>query len=339
MSANLESNDVSRNAMRDALTNSGLTPHFEWLRADTLKMPGEYQRTLQHQWAKKIARNFDPDKFWPLIISRRADGDYVLDGQHRLVAVRDVLNWHDQNVPCEVYTGLTPQLEAKLFATQANDTRKHIKAMERLHADIAACVPEALGVALTVKRAGLLLDRDSGDAEGTVRAADALRSMYRAQGPARLLAVLTLLRDTFGTAARTFQMDMLNGVSSFLLRYADDPHYDRAEFVRKFKIVGMDAVLQRSRMIQAGLGHNVRGGTGAHVGRAIHAIYNSGKRSRHLGEWQDRPTLPTDMMRSMAERGSETTRQQFARGTRNNDAATAASVARHNMAPNQNAAD
>lgn len=316
MTANLTGKDVSRDAMRDALTGSGLTPHFEWLRADTLKMPGEYQRTLYPHWAKKIARNLDPDKFWPLIISRRADGDYVLDGQHRLVAVRDVLDWHDQNVPCEVYTGLTPQLEAKLFATQASDTRKHIKAMERLHADIASGDPEAIGVALTVKRAGLLLDRDSGDAECTVRAADSLRRMYRGQGPARLLAVLTLLRDTFGIAARTFQSDMLNGVSSFLLRYTDDPHYDREEFVRKFKVVGMDAVLQRSRLIQAGLGQDVRGGSGAHVGRALHAIYNSGKRTRHLGDWQDRPTIPEDMQRSMTERGAEKTRQQFAQGTR-----------------------
>lgn len=316
MTANLNGPDVSRDAMRDALTGSGLTPHFEWLRADTLKSPA-YQRPLRPAWARAIARNLDPDKFWPLIVSRREDGDYVLDGQHRLVAVRDILNWQDQNVPCEVYEGLTPQTEAKLFATQSARSRKFITAMEQLHADIHAGLPEAIGVHLTVRRAGLEIPNTSAsEGRGIVRAADALRKIYRTYGPARLQELLTLLRDTFGDDSDVFKVDMLNGASAFLMRYADDPNYERAEFIRKLAPIGVTAVMQRATAIQAGLMHNLRGGSGAHVGRALMVLYNSGKRSKQLAEWQDRPTLPEQAAADKNERISATLRRQFAQGLR-----------------------
>lgn len=315
MTANLNGPDVSRDAMRDALTASGLTPHFEWIRVDTLKSP-EYQRNLSVPFAKRIAVNFDPDLFWPIIVSRRADGDYVLDGQHRLHAVRDILNWRDQNVPCEVYTGLSVEMEAKLFGTQAGATKRHLNAMERLHAAIVQKQPVALGIELTVRRAGLTLARtNAGNAPGTVRAAKALEDIYRGYGPARLLEILTLLRDTFGLADAVFQIDMLKGLNAFLLRYAEHEYYDRAEFVRKLKDIPVSSVIGRGIAIATGLGHT-GGAQGGTVGRAMHIFYNSGKRSKQLPEWQERVPLPEQVRLDRDERASETNRRQYAQGTR-----------------------
>lgn len=307
MSANLSGTNVSRDAMRDALRSSGLTPLFEWLRADTLKAP-EYQRPLRLVWAKRIARELDPDKYWPLIVSRRADGDYVLDGQHRLYAVRDVLNWRDQNVPCEVYSGLSVEMEAKLFTTQAATGRKPITPLEQLHADLIAGVPDAVGLTVTVKRAGLAMDWSAGGADSTIRAATALRRAYKTYGPALLLETLSLLRDTFGRDARVYQADMLNGMIAFLLRYKDDGNYKRTEFERKIGRVGLDAILQRSRQIAAGYSGSTSGGSN-HAGRAMLVVYNYDRRTLKLPEWQDRVSLTAEVEQQRAERISDNQRQ------------------------------
>jgi len=318
MTANLSGKDVSRDGMRDALISSGLTPAFEWLRADTLKSP-EYQRPLRLVWAKRIAREFDPDKYWPLIISRRTDGDYVLDGQHRLYAVRDILNWRDQNVPCEVYSGLTVDMEAKLFTTQAANGRKPITPLEQLHADVIAGVPDAVGLTVTVKRAGLAMDWTAGAADGTIRAATALRRAYKTYGPALLLETLALLRDTFGKDARVYQADMLNGMIAFLIRYKDHANYKRAEFERKIGRVGLDAVLQRSRQIAAGYSGSTAGGSN-HAGRAMLVLYNYDRRTYKLPEWQDRIPLPADAEQQRADRISDTMKK-YPRIVSNQDAA------------------
>lgn len=325
-SRNLTGGDVSRDAMRDSLTANGLMPRFEWLRADTLKSP-EYQRPLKLGKARKIARELDPDKFWPLIVSRRTDGDYVLDGQHRLHAVRDILNWRDQNVPCEVYDGLTVEMEAKLYATQAADSRSPISPLERLHADLIAGVPDAVGLTVTVKRAGLAMDWTAGAAEGTIRAAVALRRIYKVHGPALLLETLLLLRDTFGRDARVYQSDMLNGVVAFVLRYQDHQYYARAEFVRKIGRVGLDAVLQRARTIAAGYSGSTSGGT-IHVGRALLVHYNHDRRTHRLPDWQDRIPLPPAAAQQAAERISETNKRQFESGVRPTSGAVGAATER-----------
>ena len=282
--------DTPQDTMKVSMINSGLTPEFMYLRADTLKSP-EYQRPLRPGWAKKIAKELDMDKFWPLIISRRVDGDYVLDGQHRLHAVRDILNWRDENVPCEVYSGLTPEMEAKLYTTQASDGRKPITPLERLHADVVRGEQEAQGLMITVKRAGLAFDWTNGKGDGTLRAATQMRRLYKSIGPALLLETLSLLRDTWGLSSNVYQEGMVTGMAAFLVRYKDDPMYTRAEFVRKLEKFSFDEVLARSRQIALGLGSSNKGG-GIATGRAMHVLYNLDRRSKRLPEWQEGVMTP-----------------------------------------------
>lgn len=283
--------EVSMYAVHDAHIVANIVPKFEWIRADALKSP-EYQRVLQPTWARRIAREFDPDKLWPLIVSRRADGDYVLDGQHRLYAIRDVLNWGDQNVPCLVYTGLSPALETKLFNTQTAKGRKSVTALDELHADYVGGQGEAVMVVTTVERARLRLDWSSGGSEGTVRAAQSLRAIYRAHGAARLLETLALLRDTFGLEARVFQNGMLVGMAAFLLRYGEHEHYSRAEFERKLGRIGLDEVLRRGAALAVSAGGSGRNGGTVSCGRAMLLIYNAGRKTRRLPDWEENVRAP-----------------------------------------------
>lgn len=303
----------SNEAMRRAFAETGLTPVFLWLPANALLSPS-YQRPLRLSWAKTIARELDPDKFWPLLVSRRDDGDYVLDGQHRLYAVRDLLHWDDQNVPCEVYSGLSLAMEAKLYATQAATGRKPLTPVERLYAELTAGDPEAVTLAATVERAGLAIDWSAGKGEGTIRAMTTISAMHHAHGPDHTFAVLTLLRDTLGLDARVYQKDVLVGMSQFLLRYHADRHYQRSEFVRKIGRAGLDALLQRARQIAAGYTASITGRGGIAVGPAMLVLYNLDRRTLRLPDWQERTPMPSEVEERRNQRLSDTRRRQYASG-------------------------
>jgi hypothetical protein len=85
------------------------------LPADKITIDRDYQRDLRGSWVRRLASDFDPDKFGALEVSRRIDGTLVvLNGQHRLAAV-EALGWTEQTVPCLVYENLSPSEEASVF--------------------------------------------------------------------------------------------------------------------------------------------------------------------------------------------------------------------------------
>ena len=80
-----------------------------------------YQRTVDEKAVRKLAENWNPRYLDPVTVSYR-DGKYnVIDGQHRIAAMRRMkesgkLKFDaDVKVLCIVHTGLTYQEEAELF--------------------------------------------------------------------------------------------------------------------------------------------------------------------------------------------------------------------------------
>ncbi len=83
-----------------------------------------YQRELNNHRVSQIAAHFDERVANEPKVSKRDGKFYVFDGQHT-IAARKRLNG-DQDLPilCKVYTGLTAQDEAILFAEQTGTSAK-----------------------------------------------------------------------------------------------------------------------------------------------------------------------------------------------------------------------
>lgn len=80
-----------------------------------------YQRPVQSH-VKKLADNWQPEKYDPLIVNYRGDGYfYIIDGQHRFEAAK-MLNIN--KLVCSVYVGLTIKEEATIFAEQDRYSKK-----------------------------------------------------------------------------------------------------------------------------------------------------------------------------------------------------------------------
>ena len=83
-----------------------------------LEIPAEYQRRLQMSKVKQMVAEFNGVIVNPPKVSYR-DGRYiVIDGQHTIVCLKTLNGGKDLSIVCRVYTGLTKEEEALVFAEQ-----------------------------------------------------------------------------------------------------------------------------------------------------------------------------------------------------------------------------
>lgn len=285
---------------------------MEWLRADTIR-PWEHQRDLSKAAVNKIARDFDPDMLGALTVTRRGGINYLLDGQHRLAAIRDVLGWADQNVPCIVYEGLDDQQEAKLFNGQAPGNRRQLSKLHALYVAFQAGDPDAIRLNGTVERSGLVIGwLKGGAANDSVVAVGALQDVARTLGHYRLGTILDLLRAGLGPQGRAYSGDLIRGMGAFLVRYEDT--YSRDEMIERLRRAGLDAVTRQASNIRAALG----AGSAASYGRALHQLYNKARpegSAKRLTEWQDNVVDP-EIKATAIEVMTRMTRRDFEMGIR-----------------------
>lgn len=250
----------------------------EMVRASDLAIDPTYQREVRPSWVAAIADGFDPFLLDPLLVSRRRDGVLaVMDGQHRLLAIRRI-GYGDQMVPCLVYDNLPIDQEARRFNTQ--DARRALKPQQRMRSLLVEGDPDALTVDAEVRRAGFRINLVDGDcSDGQICAVSALFKIVRDAKPGDLREVLELVRDGFGTGEgpRYF---VLAGIARFHAKYRG--RYDRARLVEAMRRMTL------SRLAAEGTdyGRVAKVTTAEGVGRALVAAYNHRRPSRNqLPAW------------------------------------------------------
>lgn len=258
---------------------------WEWLVVDDLKVDhGEYQRPAKPKQSDRINREFKPIIFDEPKVSRRADGDYIVDGQQR----RDALQkrgYGRMRMLCKVYHGLTIEQEAELFS-QPQSTQLRLIPAEKFRADWRRGDPVAVSIAQEVERSGFHLHlKDSGTnhmPSNTLDAVAALVHVRRQFGPAALPEVLDLLWAAWGHTHHRVKGSTVEGLALFCHRYdgAVAGPYDPRRVVQVLRAAGAMVLEQRVTELR-----NRRGDAkDERTGRAILELYNAHLRHR-LPDW------------------------------------------------------
>ncbi len=199
----------------------GHNRQFQMILASEIRVDHSYQRKLNDRDVKDIATNFNWDDFGVLYVSKRSDGSYwILDGQHRLAALR-MLDLLDSLVPCYIYEGMTLGDEARRFAG-LNMDRSPVRPIYGFNALVTGEQVEANAIEKVVDRVGFEVWNGRGKAgDGEISAVVALRTVYRAGGDAELEEVLAVIKAAWGDDHDGIQADVILGVQTFLRRYKD----------------------------------------------------------------------------------------------------------------------
>lgn len=169
---------------------------IEWVRLGDLHVSERAQRGYREDQAVEMAASLDLGALGYPVVSRRDGACWLVDGQHRVAALR-ICGWgKEQYIECEVYENLTEPEEAELFLKR--DKRRAINAYDKYRIAVVAERPTEVRIDEIVGSVGLAVSRQRGPDH--VLAVDALRRVH-ALGENVLVNVLVTLRETFGEYA------------------------------------------------------------------------------------------------------------------------------------------
>lgn len=251
-------------------------PKLEALRVADLRMDPSVQRSrIDEAWVKHLVANWDDDKAQEIKVSRRADGDYVLDGAHRVTALRR-LGRDDYKIVSivRVYDSLAHEATA-FVAKNAEVRRPHPIDIYRVQ--LVAEDPTVVAVDKVLTDHGLHVGWGSAQGD-TVSAVSALRWIHRLGGERLLGDVFDVTAGAWGNDDGYRHADgIIKGVAIVLDRVGDQ--LDRNSLAHKLGATTNPTTLLGDGRVLANAWSKALPYA---VAEKIVSIYNKGKSSRKV---------------------------------------------------------
>lgn len=179
----------------------GMPPSIEMRHPGELQIDDSYQRSIDtgpsRSLINKIANEWDWRMCMPLVVSRRDDGLYVIDGQHRQAAARK--RGDIQYLPCCIARYESVAEEAAMFVA-INRARRAMNRLDDFHAAQAGADPDAVAIAALIEGVGFTVSRRTGAATwvpGEVAFTSAIRNVRRRHGDSVPAQALRMMADAF----------------------------------------------------------------------------------------------------------------------------------------------
>jgi hypothetical protein len=206
-----------------------------------MKVSQVAQRELRPSHVNKIIVEFDVEKLGVLTVNYRDGHYYVVDGQHRLEALRSI-GWGDQQLECATYAGLSEDQEAELFL-QLNAVLA-VNTYAKYQVGVAAGRREDVHIRDILAEHGLKITSDS-NTQGAVHCVATLKRLYRATGPANLDRTLAVVHTSYGDLG--MKATIVGGIGRVLDRYGSD--IDDASLIQRLSTVpgGLNALTSRAQ--------------------------------------------------------------------------------------------
>jgi len=231
-----------------------------------MKIDALYQRQPDEKRVNRIADNWDDSKANLIHISRRADGDYVMDGNHTRLAYKKI---GGDKLPCRVHYGLTPEEEAK-FYYEMNTAQKKPKYAEVLKAKAAAgCKLEKTYLqCLEEARVPYSLAQGSGR---KIRCHAALIAIYKTTTYHMFLRALKTALRAADERDEFYQTGYFPGLCSLIVRH---PEIDDQRLIVKVKRTTATAVRETADVYKRAIVPSAVSGATRDYRKAYIDIYN-----------------------------------------------------------------
>lgn len=200
------------------------TGETKWIRLVKMRVSGVAQRKFREARVDFLHATFDLDMLGTPVVNSREGWFYVIDGQHRVEALKRFLGkgWEDQQVQCHVYEGLTEQQEADMFCRYNNQLP--VNTFDRFRVAVTAGYAEETAIKKVVEDAKLVISQEK--LPGAVGAVGTLKRVYSRSDGETLGKSLRIIRGAFGDAG--FEAMVIDGMGHLCQRYNGVLHEDVA---------------------------------------------------------------------------------------------------------------
>lgn len=173
------------------------------------------QREFRKAHGDRIAAELDLNKLGVPVLNHR-DGIYwILDGQHRIYALK-TFGFDDKDlIDCEVYEGLTDAEAADIFL--GRDDRRAISQFDKFHVSCTAGRRRENDIRRVVEANGLKIGRSK--EENTIGAIGALAKVYDRSGDVVVGQVTRVLKNAFAGDPSAFAPELIVGLGNVFNRY------------------------------------------------------------------------------------------------------------------------
>lgn len=205
-----------------------------------------YQRPIEKKAVERLVREWDERLLDPIIVSFRDGKFYVVDGQHRIVALRLMNGGKDVMVDCRVYSGMSYKQEAD-FCYKLDKAKKRLNLSQSTNALAESGTDaEITEVKRLVESAGFVwaLSKSKGKT-GEIVSTRALVNAYRLLGGQAFSRLLSLLWDTWQGDPRSLTAAVISGTALFLKTY--DTELVDHTFVTRLSKADPDEINRRGR--------------------------------------------------------------------------------------------
>lgn len=257
-----------------ATNQKQLKSKLEWVPIVKMKVAPHAQRELRPSWVDSIATEFNPDSIGIVTVSARDDAFYIIDGQHRVAALKK-MGWEDQKIECRVFHTMTLKDEADQF--DRLNSVKAVDSFERFKVRITAERQVECAIENVLHQHKLVLSRDN--VPGAVGAVGTLRRVFMRSDGHVLGRSLRIIRDAYGDPG--FQAQVIDGIGHLCHRYNGQLEPSRAIQRLGAAHGGVNGLLAKAEVLRKSTGNNK-----AHcVAAAAVEIINRGDGGKKLPSW------------------------------------------------------
>lgn len=256
-------------------TNNG-NYRIEYMRISTKDMfPHPIaQREFIPEHAHKIAKDFSWDRYSPVDVSFRDGRYWVIDGQHRIAAIRERFGG-DCVILARVRRGMTIVDEAMFFVNQ-DKGRKTIKYNDKISVKYRIGDEDVVDAVRCAALAGWRMDEFSKTySKGRLTAHATIMKLYKRIDREQFIDLLKVLYEAWDGDPRGACREILNGMERFYKMYWGE--FDGKILAKKLSKLSPEAIVRDGRSANIRSNEN-----GLPFARAILRQYNYGARKNVL---------------------------------------------------------
>lgn len=234
------------------------------------------QRPFRKAHGDDLAANLDLNKLGFPIMNHRDGIFWVLDGQHRIYALKE--NGFTTDVlDCEVYEGLSDAEMADIFL--GRDDRRAVDPFSRFHIACTAGRKRESDIRRTVETQGLKVSKSHG--EDCIGAVGALGRVYDRDGAVVLGQALRTIKNAYAGDPDAFDSTVIDGVALIFNRFNGQTNEKELAARLSAKAHGVRGLLRLAESVRARTGNQ----KSQCVAAAAVEIYNKGKGGTKLPSW------------------------------------------------------